>query len=129
MPPILFLFLPLKEQLRSYWSCSCHFCTLIFNLFLNRYLFSLFLQKYLHLRLQHIPWRKNMPVVTFFAAVWANPKPTILFLLHCIQKTLANLHTSKQPLLFHKCPRNIYYANHLFRKLNLWIFILYQNLS
>lgn len=37
-----------------------------------------------------------MPIVTLFAAIRANPKPTILFLLHCIKKVLANLYINRQ---------------------------------
>ena len=33
-----------------------------------------------------------MPVVTFFATIWTNPEPTILFLFYCIQKVFANLY-------------------------------------
>lgn len=68
---------------------------LIFNLLLNRYLFSLFLQQSFHLRFQNISWRKSMPVMAIFTTIGADPKPTILFFLHCFQKVFTNLYTSE----------------------------------
>jgi hypothetical protein len=37
-----------------------------------------------------------MPVMALFATIWANPEPSILFLLHSVKKVFAYLHRRRK---------------------------------